>query len=52
MRAGSPTAAAVLAIKSYGLFLLPDAAVSSDGSGVVALVEQVAAAARAFDARE
>ncbi len=52
MRAGSPTAAAVLAIKSYGLFLLPDPAVSSGGSGVVALVEQVAAAARAFDARE
>lgn len=52
MRAGSPTATAVLAIKSYALFLLPDAAVSSDGSGFVALVEQVAAAARAFDARE
>jgi len=52
MRAGSPTAAAVLAIKSYGLFLLPEQTVSSDGFGIVALVEQVVVAVRAFDARE
>jgi uncharacterized protein len=52
MRAGSPTAAAVLAIKSYGLFLRTDPALSSDGPAVVALVEQVAAAAWMFDARE
>ena len=51
MRAGSPTAAAVLAIKTYGLFLLPHPAVSSVDSEVGLLVEQVAAAARAFEAR-
>ncbi len=52
MRAGSPTAAAVLAIKTFGLFLLPHPAVSSCESEVGALVEQVAAAAGAFEARE
>jgi hypothetical protein len=51
MRAGSPTAAAVLAIKTYRLFLPVPPAVSSGESGDEALVGQIAAAAREFEAR-